>query len=244
MANLWLAFFHPISARFRRRRFALILKQEPNLLSKRILDVGGSLHFWQKAGVDLERHDITLLNIAADGQSTDMSGRVRAKYIKVYDGLRIPWPDRYFDWVISNSVIEHVPPDQRDRFCSEIRRVGSNYLVQTPAYAFPIEPHFVMPFLHWLPRGAGRFLARFGLWGLLRKRKQADIDRYFDEVNLLTLKQFRWFFPAAELSTERFAGLPKSYTLIGRHGTEETAADAELLAKVREEVSTIASRPA
>ena len=216
MPTLWLSFFHPISARFRRRRFAQILQQEPELLTKRILDLGGSVHFWQKAGVDLDRHDITILNVAADATSTDMRGEVIASYIKLYDGSTIPWSDQSFDWVISNSVIEHVPPLQRDRFCSEIRRVGRNYLVQTPAYAFPIEPHFVMPFLHWLPRSLGRLIAGFGLWGLLQKRSRVNTNAYFDEVNLLTLKEFRSFFPGADLNVERFAGFPKSYTLIGR----------------------------
>jgi Methyltransferase domain len=214
MPNLWLSFFHPISASFRRRRFAQILRQEPELLTKRILDLGGSVSFWQKAGVDLGSHDITILNIAADAQSSDMSGKVIASSIVLYDGSTIPWADGHFDWVISNSVIEHVPPEQRPRFSSEIRRVGLNYLVQTPAFAFPIEPHFVMPFLHWLPRSMGRLVAGFGLWGLLRRRRRADICRYFDEVNLLTLKEFRSLFPEGELSVERFAGVPKSYSLL------------------------------
>ena len=217
MRNLWLSFIHPISAHFRRRRFAQILRQEPNLLEKRILDVGGSVHFWQKAGVNLECHDITILNITADAQSADLRGQTRASSIVIYDGTTIPWPDRYFEWVISNSVIEHVPQTHRNRFSSEIRRVGLNYAVQTPAYAFPVEPHFVMPFLHWLPKKLGRRVAGFGLWGMLRKRNRADIDRYFDEINLLTLREFQSLFPRASLSTEWFAGLPKSRTLIGHH---------------------------
>jgi Methyltransferase domain len=213
--DLWLSFFRPISARFRRRRFAQILRQEPELLAKRIPDLGGSVHFWQKAGVDLDRHDITILNIAADATSTDMRGEVMASSIKLYDGSTIPWSDQSFDWVISNSVVEHVPPSQGDRFCSEICRVGRNYLVQTPAFPCPIEPHLVMPFLHWLPRSLGRLVTGFGLWGLLQKRR-ADTNAYFDEVNLLTLKDVRSFFPGADLSLERFAGFPKSYSLIGR----------------------------
>jgi hypothetical protein len=215
MSNLWLSFFHPISARFRRKRFAQILRAEPELLSMRILGVGGSVHFWQKVGVDLDRHDITILNIARDGQSTDMRGINDISAIIIYDGSTIPWPDQHFDWVISNSVIEHVPPRQRHRFSSEIRGVGLNYLVQTPAFAFPFEPHLVMPFLHWLPRSLGRPIAGLGLWGLLRRRTRAHINAYFDEVNLLTLKTFRALFPEGELSIERFAGLPKSYSLIG-----------------------------
>jgi len=213
--DLWLSFFRPISAGFRRKRFARILRQEPDLLAKRILDVGGSLHFWQKVGVDIERHDITILNIAADGQSTDILGQVRPSSITIYDGSTIPWPDQHFDWAISNSVIEHVPPPQRARFASELQRVCRNYLVQTPAFAFPIEPHFVIPFVHWLPRRIGRLAAGFGLWRLLSRRNWKEVDNYFQEVNLLTLKEFQSYFPGAQLSTERFILMPKSYTLIG-----------------------------
>jgi hypothetical protein len=181
--------------------------------------VGGSIHFWQKVGVDLSRHDITILNIAADGASTDVRGANIPSSIVIYDGSTIPWPDGHFDWVISNSVIEHVPPADRERFSAEIRRVGRNYLVQTPAYAFPIEPHFVMPFLHWLPRRIGRRLAGLGLWALLGRASRVQIDAYFDQVNLLTLKEFRLLFPEANLVTERVLGVPKSYSLVATRET-------------------------
>jgi hypothetical protein len=214
--NLWLSVFHPVSAYFRKRRFAAILQHEPSLLRMKILDLGGSVHFWQKVGVDLAATDITILNVAEDGQSADLRGEAAGGAIHIYDGVTVPWPDQSFDWVISNSVIEHVPPAQRQQFASELRRVGRNYLVQTPAFAFPVEPHFVMPFLHWLPRKFARRIAGFGLWGLLKKRSKSRIDSYFDEVNLLRLTEFRGLFPDAELATERVAGIPKSHTLIHR----------------------------
>lgn len=161
--NLWRSFIHPVMAYFRRKRFARLLRLEPELLSGRILDLGGSVHFWEKVGIDPAKHDITLLNVAADGQSTNTKGEDVAARIILYDGVTIPWPEGYFDWVLCNSVIEYVQPQQRQRFCSEIHRVGRRLVVQTPAFAFPIEPHFVMPFLHWLPRSVGRRMARFGL---------------------------------------------------------------------------------
>jgi hypothetical protein len=216
MRSLWLEFFHPLSTHFRKKRFSEILHRAPELLSKRILDVGGSVHFWEEAGVSIGDHDITILNIALDGQSADSRGQIDASSIVIYDGSTIPYPDLYFDWVISNSVIEHVAPEQRDRFCSEIKRVGRNYIVQTPAFAFPIEPHFILPLLHWIPRTLARRLAGFGLWGLLRRRTRSGIETYFDEVHLLRFREFCSFFPKAQLITERFAGIPKSYTLIGK----------------------------
>jgi hypothetical protein len=213
--TLWLSLFHPISAHFRRKRFANILRKAPNLLSQSVLDVGGSVHFWDKLGIDPKSFDLTILNIALDGQSTDIRGTIRDDIIVLYDGLTIPWPDQSFDWVICNSVIEHVPSLKRTHFSSEIKRVGKHYWIQTPAYVFPVEPHFVLPILHWLPRHFGRRIAGWGLWGLLRRRTRSEIDRYFDEVVLLTLKEFHSLFPRAEVITERFLGIPKSYTLMG-----------------------------
>jgi hypothetical protein len=214
--NLWPSFIHPVMAYFRRRRFAKLLRLEPNLLSSKILDLGGSVHFWEEIGINLAAHDITLLNIAADGQSTNTKGDDVSSTITLYDGVTIPWPERHFDWVLCNSVIEHVPPQQREEFSSEIHRVGKGYVVQTPAFVFPIEPHFVVPFLHWLPRSIGRRVARFGLWALLRRREKADFERYFDEVHLLRLKEFKAYFPSAQIVTERFGFLPKSYTAMER----------------------------
>ena len=65
-------------------------------------------------------------------------------------------------------MIEHVGNHgAQQRFAEEIRRVGRNYYVQTPNRWFPVEPHFVTPFIHYLP-GSLQFpwLLRYGtLWG-------------------------------------------------------------------------------
>lgn len=211
----WRSFIHPITAHFRRKRMARFLQLEPAFLEKKILDVGGSLHFWQKIGVNVKDHDITILNISVDGHSEDVSGETASSLITLYDGETIPWPENHFDWVLSNSVIEHVDPAKRRRFSSEIRRVGINFIVQTPSYWFPVEPHFVLPFLHWLPRKMGRKAARFGPWAILGKRSKGEVETYFKEINLLKLEEFRALFPGADLITERVAFFPKSYTLVG-----------------------------
>jgi Methyltransferase domain len=134
----------------------------------------------------------------------------------LYDGVTIPFPDKSFDWVICNSVIEHVPPEQRQNFSSEIRRVGRQFVVQTPAWAFPIEPHFVSLFPHWLPRRLGKYAARFGVAYFLCGRDKKLIDNYFDEVHLLKRKEFQGYFPNATIITERLAAMPKSYLAIGQ----------------------------
>jgi len=60
--------------------------------------------------------------------------------------------DKEFDIVISNMVIEHT--GARRRHLSEIHRIlkddGVCYL-GSPNRIFPIEPHYKIPFIHYLP---------------------------------------------------------------------------------------------
>jgi 2-polyprenyl-3-methyl-5-hydroxy-6-metoxy-1,4-benzoquinol methylase len=65
---------------------------------------------------------------------------------------RSPSAARSFDIVFSNSVIEHVgDAESQQQFAHEIARVGRAYWVQTPNRRFPVEPHLLTPFLHFLP---------------------------------------------------------------------------------------------
>lgn len=202
----------------------MILDQDAAILSKKILDVGGSLHFWEKIGVDLDTCDITIINKTVDGQSSDSRGGSDDKRIQVYDGQRIPFADKHFDWVICNSVIEHVPVAARANLVKEILRVGKRYIVQTPAFAFPIEPHLVFPFLHWMPLRTRYVMARFGLWSLLYRRTADEIVNYVDEVSLLRRAEVRQYFPNATIHVERMFFLPKSYLAIGQDMEPSNAA--------------------
>ena len=74
-------------------------------------------------------------------------------------------------------MIEHVAPARRAAFAAELRRVARGWYVQTPAWSFPIEPHALLPFAHWLPPALRRAYWRLGATGdwedvaLLRRRE-------------------------------------------------------------------------
>jgi hypothetical protein len=135
--------------------------------------------------------------------------------IKLYDGHRLPEGNASFDIVLSNSVLEHVPLPQRAGFVHEIRRVGRCFLVQTPAYEFPIEPHFIFPMLHWLPRWLGRPLVLVSPWFWLSRPGKAHAAAYFDEIQLPTHRDIALLFPQARLDREQVLGLTKSYLVSG-----------------------------
>ena len=165
---------------------------------ERILDVGAG------EGSALERFNRINEIVAVDltPQSSEWLGGGNVTVAQA-DGTRLPFADREFPVLFSNSVIEHVPKDLQPRFASEVRRVTERYFVQTPNRYFPIEPHYQFPFFQFLPKSAQRWLnARFSL-GWREKGR-------WEDVNLLTARDLRRLFPDAEIHRERYMGLTKS----------------------------------
>lgn len=71
------------------------------------------------------------------------------------DADRIPFPDNYFDFIVSNQVLEHVP--DLDVTIEEMARVlkpGGTVLSVFPYKGVWREGHCGVPFLHWFPRGS------------------------------------------------------------------------------------------
>ncbi|MGO9249194.1 MAG: class I SAM-dependent methyltransferase [Solirubrobacteraceae bacterium] len=162
----------PLATRARARRherfFALTHMPE----GARVLDVGcGALGLralepdLDITGVDLaERPDYPGLFVCADAAA----------------GL--PFAEDEFDLVYCSSVIEHIPPPRRAAFAAEIRRVGRGWFVQTPAYSFPLEPHSLLPFAHWLPPRARRPYWRLGAagdWEEIELLRRAEMESLF-----------------------------------------------------------------
>lgn len=146
-------------------------------------------------------------------------------HVQLSDTGPLPFATGQFDFVLSNSVLEHVTlpkgrchtsqrvssrewKEQSERsqqeFAEEIRRVGSCYFVQTPHKHFPIDPHVYLPFVQYLPHN-------------LVCRIVPLTDRYWlndcggtVDWHLLTARRMSHLFPDGQVIVERFIGLPKS----------------------------------
>jgi hypothetical protein len=193
---------YAVIRRFRRDRMATFQRTFPLGSQTHVLDVGGTSLNWSLIA---SRPRITLLNLPTAGEAQ-----------VVGDGRCLPFRDRSIDIVFSNSVIEHIssPQDQR-RFAEEVRRTGRAYWVQTPDRRFPVEPHLVTPFLHWLPKRMRVAIARrFTFWSLIERpspdRWEFYIRHCAEEVRLLDARELQALFPEARIIRERFLGLSKS----------------------------------
>jgi SAM-dependent methyltransferase len=125
-------------------------------------------------------------------------------FVRADAAERLPFAADEFDLVYCSSVIEHVPRARRAAFAAEVRRVGRGWFVQTPAWSFPLEPHALLPFAHWLPPGLRRRYWRLGA------------ARAWEEIALLRRAEVEALFGPAV--PERFGPLVKSWVCVSPPG--------------------------
>jgi SAM-dependent methyltransferase len=121
-------------------------------------------------------------------------------FVQADAAATLPFEDDAFDLAYSNSVVEHIDPGRRPRFAAELRRVARGWYVQTPAIGFPLDPHSLLPFAHWLPVPLRRPYWRLGAGG------------EWEDIHLLRRSEMAALF--GEPSAERVGPLVKSWVSI------------------------------
>ncbi len=201
---------------FRRRRIAdlnaaieAVLTERPTC---RIIDIGGTRDFWHTWRNDIRSDGVSVVCVNNDERHASSSGYDRVGFIKG-DARDLDWAaDEAFDIAFSNSVIEHVGSwADMQRMAGEVRRVARCYLVQTPNFWFPIEPHMRAPFIHWLPEQVGYRIAMARKLGFFERQSTvAGAMDVIQDSRLLDVGQMRALFPDAAIRKERFLGVVKS----------------------------------
>ena len=180
----------PLAARARARRHARFFALAGLAAGARVLDVGCGRIGLRALEPEL---DVTGVDLA---ERPDYPG----PFVRADAAAGLPFADDEFDLVYCSSVIEHVPPARRAAFAAELRRVGRGWFVQTPARSFPIEPHSLLPFAHWLPARARRPYWRLGAAG------------EWEDIALLSRGELEALFGPA--LGERFGPLVKSWVCV------------------------------
>jgi len=184
----------PLAERARRRRHERFFTPLELGAGARILDLGcGAL------GLRAFEPDLNITGVDLVDRPSYPGPFVRADA-----AAGLPFADREFDLVYCSSVIEHVLPARRAAFAAELRRVGRSWFVQTPARSFPIEPHALLPFAHWLPVALRRPYWRVGAAGT------------WEEIELLGRGELEALFGPAH--PERLGPLVKSWVCVRSGG--------------------------
>lgn len=152
------------------------------------LDVGCSAGAMTVVFAPLFRRTLGLEYDEAALLAVEPSYREQIEFLRG-DAMSLPLPDNSVDAVVCAQVYEHVPDDRQ--LFREIYRVlvpGGFVFFSGPNWLFPIEPHYFLPFLHWLsPAWAARYLRLTGLgsdyyersrtlWGLRRITAAFEVD--------------------------------------------------------------------
>jgi ubiquinone/menaquinone biosynthesis C-methylase UbiE len=199
-----------LSYKSRTKKFDLlrsVFEARPN---DRVLDIGASGEvFLRYTFEDIYPYPERIVAGGATLHEIASTRRIypRAQYA-VFDGCRLPFPDKSFDLAFSNAVIEHILGDgQQERFAKEIMRVGKSWFVTTPNFWYPFESHYHLPFIQFMPRPLEREYNR--LFGT--HIGKGDVQ----DLALLSACQMGRLFPVSEIRKVRVTFWPE--TLVAYH---------------------------
>lgn len=208
---------------FRIKRLKKFAESYPDLANLSVLDVGGTPYMWDRLNkhFGLVPKQVTLLN----SNPVHLSSDNNSYQTVVGDARKLPFVDGQFDLVFSNSVIEHVGNSMdKSEFAKECQRVGKEIYIQTPNRWFPIEPHIVALFIHWLPRSLYKkvhFISVMHLYQTYLRLKNGNSGaintyKWADGADLLSYRQLKQLFPKNMIYKERTIGLDKSFVVSTR----------------------------
>jgi ubiquinone/menaquinone biosynthesis C-methylase UbiE len=201
----------------RNRRLCAIIDKlwEEKASPIEVLDIGGEPVF----GLTIQeayraKCHISLINLAGayERRFSDKEEYIKQSVTLLTGDARelSLFADKAFDLVVCNSVIEHVGSwTDMTKAANEARRVGKRGWVQVPAFEFPVEQHFLMPFIHWLADPVQVTLLRW-LHGPFKSWPVYDQYMAIHHTRPLTRTQLRILFPGAALRSQWFL-FPKSH---------------------------------
>lgn len=213
------SYLYPVMRFFRSRRNRALVRIIDNLAEGvgspiEVLDIGGSILFWLSLPEETRRKcRITLINLPGEHETwREQELAHRSEFVLETGDARdlSRYPDDTFDLAVCNSVIEHVGgwPDM-EAVAREIKRVSRHGWVQVPAFEFPLEQHYLVPFVHWFSMPIQRAVLGT-IHGYFKKWTYSQQLGSLEHTRPLTRGQLRQLLPGATLSREWLL-FPKSH---------------------------------
>ena len=203
--SLYKRILRDYSRRSRLGKFELFQSVFQPRSEDRILDVGADPQLFSRYTFE----DVYPFQERITGGSIDfeMVRKARECYPKaryaIFDGCALPFPDKSFDMVFSNAVIEHIVGKERqEKFAREAMRVGKSWFITTPNYWFPLEAHYLLPFFQFLPATVRRIYSHLSP-SAIPKGKLIDLE-------LLSARELKQLFPTSEIVKMRVTFWPET----------------------------------
>lgn len=203
----------------RKRKLKLFYKVMKPTSQTKVLDVGAGINPDGNRGLQLIdsypwKNEISAINILPETISQMKQYYPEVEAV-VGDALDLPWPDKHFDAVYSNAVIEHVGDfESQKKMAMEIMRVGKRWFVTSPNRWYPFEFHMRLPFVTWLPGKSYLWAARIVSYSHAHKKYTFGMKHY-DDFRLLTARQLKCCFPDSKIIKQRVTFMAETLIAIG-----------------------------
>ena len=210
--------FSKLSYISRKRKLELFYNMIGASEQTRVLDVGGEVNPHGDSDLQLIDSYPWKKNLSAVNLSCEHVSRIRKHYpevdARVGDALCLPWPDKYFDAVYSNAVIEHVGNlVNQKQMATEIMRVGKRWFVTTPNRWYPFEFHMRMPFVTWLPKHGYLWAGSIISYNHVRQKYVFCVKK--SGIRLMTARELKECFPGSKIIKQRVTFMAETLIAVG-----------------------------
>lgn len=210
--------FSRLSYISRKRKLELFYKIIKPSEQTRILDIGAEINPNGDRGLQLIDSYPWKSKLFAINTSAEHIKLIKKHYPEIEavvgDARDLPWPDKYFDAVYSNAVIEHLGDfENQKKMAAEIMRVGKRWFVTIPNRWFPFEFHLRLPFVTWLPAHSYLWVGRIISYNHVRKKYMFGIKH--DGLRLLTARKLKLCFPNSKIIKQRLTFMAETLIAVG-----------------------------
>lgn len=214
--DIKMSLFAKLSSISRKRKFELFDKVMKPTTQTKMLDVGAEISSGQELQfIDLYHrgNKLTAVNTSAE-HIKEIQERYPGVEAIVGDACDLPWPDKHFDIIYSNAVIEHVGDFERQKqMAAEIMRVGKRWFVTTPNRWYPFEFHMRLPFVTWLPVKAYLWVGRIISYNHVSHKYMFGIKR--SGIRLMTAAELKRCFSTSRIIKQRVTFMAETLIAVG-----------------------------
>ena len=209
--------FSKLSYISRTRKLKLFDKVMRPSKDMKVLDVGGQANPYGKEEIQFIDNYRWKKNVSVVNLSGEHISVVKKFYPEIEavvgDCCELPWPDKSFDIVYSNAVIEHLGNFTRQKkMATEVMRVGKRWFVTTPNRWFPFEFHTRLPFVTWFPGNVYLWISDLISYSHIKKKY--TMGKKIRGLRLMSVRELKECFQNSKIVKHRVTFMAETLIVI------------------------------